>query len=468
MKYLHNEPEGSHNYWLDHRLVPEVRAMLAAMSSRMPIGGVCARYQQLLDVVESEERLTEYPLHPRVQKFFDDFVGQYGHSSILELSGEPCVFSEQVSYLTAWLLFDSPLCSGQEFSTRAVQHKNWPMAQECYPTQGSILSCCPGQHTHDPHPMLKQIHDGWLEIYEAEVAWWTEHLSVPENRQALGIADKEAFRPALDRARWALPGTIATGCAHTSNLRERARVLSVGQAFSAGSGAGAEGVWSNLHQTYKAALPGMAQYGLREAVYGETTAQVPYHLSPAQFLAPEIDALSQQQVKLDISYSRTPSTHLPVRESSTSYADPIYNQIARVAVRIDCSLAVARDWHRHRTLYPFTLYLRLNQDAGLQIDSHYQPMSDLGRRQVSRMLDLSTAVYNEFQEAGQFALAPLCLPLGAAVRLHGAGGLRDVLYTLELRSQGGGACFEYKEQAQAGLNLLRGKLTSNIVAALKI
>lgn len=206
-KYLHETAPGM--YYLDHRLVPEVRGMLAAMVSRAPIGGVKARYAQMVDSValdliyqglskfldsgtlrsslegsrivvrngtwehvsisvaseldtisfhppkfdlnnpvyaaelelhnymtrsgfeegvctirggegllealvlvlgplddhnaairtqtswvnsveefdldRAEDRLTEYPLHPKVHKFFDDFVSKYGHSSIMEL-----------------------------------------------------------------------------------------------------------------------------------------------------------------------------------------------------------------------------------------------------------------------------------------------------------------------------------------------------------------------------------------------
>ena len=484
-KFLHNVPARSDNFYLDSRLVPEVRAMLAAMSSRMPLGGVQARYQQLIDAVEvgghqtlAEDRLCEYPLHPKVQKFFDDFVGSYGHSSIMELTGEPCVFSQNLSWVSAWLLFDSPLCSGQEFSTRAIQHKGWPMAQECY-KQSGILSCCPGQHHHGkfcldkPDPDLKAIHDGWLEIYEAEVAWWTEHLSVPENRAALGIADKEPFRPALDRARWALPGTISTGCAHTGNLRERSRVLSVGQAMATGSGKACEAVWSNLTETYKSALPGMAQYGLREAVYGDTRS-LPYHLTDEQFLAPMMDWAKKHPVEVGVAYQRTPSMHLPIRECKNTYADPIYNQMAQVSVRIDCSIAVARDWHRHRTMYPWTMYLlvdmaHVTEDCTqIQIDSHYTPMSDLGKRMLPVMLRRSSVVFHELSDAGKHMLAALALPLGTAVRIQGAGGLRDVLYTLELRAEAHGGCFEYKEQANAALGQLREKLTYEMRDALKI
>ena len=36
-------------FFLDHRLRPEVRAMFCAMSSRMPAGGIQARYGDIVD-----------------------------------------------------------------------------------------------------------------------------------------------------------------------------------------------------------------------------------------------------------------------------------------------------------------------------------------------------------------------------------------------------------------------------------
>ena len=126
MKYLHKDAPGV--YHLDHRLAPEVVGMLCAMSSRMPLGGIQARYMEIIEAVaeglwedaqaealkgngyenkkrlpswedakagpmwntdstlrQAEDRLCEYPIHPRIQKFFDQFVLRYGHSSILEL-----------------------------------------------------------------------------------------------------------------------------------------------------------------------------------------------------------------------------------------------------------------------------------------------------------------------------------------------------------------------------------------------
>lgn len=496
-KYLHEPTPGT--IVLDHRLTPEVRAMLAAMVSRSPIGGMKQRYMEVLRAVaeglveedfqkyppermeqatrylkedhgeanyrevmlsgrlgEAEVALTSYPLHPKVQGFFDQFVGAYGHSSILELTGSPTVGVEGISWFTAWLLFDSPLVAGQEFSTRAVRHKNWPMARESIVSAvrgGAVimrdreLLVSPRQEVSFPVPHLKYLHNDWLEVYEAEVAWWQKHLSDPENRAALGIGDKEPFRPALDRARWALPGTFATGAAFASHLRERARVIRDAQSINKTP----TPVWADLETAYRKAAPGLAQYGLREAVAGGTR-DLPGHLAsilrPVEALAePSGVVVRLQTVPVDA------EVRPYARSQERSYLDPWFNNLARASVQIECSLAVARDWHRHRTLYPWHLGVVLSEDL-ISIDRRYEPKSELGRSKLPELLRRSTELYQRFLAAGDVERAALALPLGTKVVVSASGGLRDVVYMLELRAHAHGANFEYKEQAEAALHHL--------------
>lgn len=493
MKYLHETAPGI--YWLDHRLVPEVRGMLAAMSSRAPVGGVTARYLQIVEAVawpmfqeqyrdllahagvttldealessfvvatddagdillsdhtlhcftlcasKAEDRLCEYPLHPKVQRFFDDFVSKYGHSSILELVGGQAIFTENISWLTAWLLFDSPLCTGQEFSTRAVQHKDWPMARECA-----------------AHPDLAALHNDWFEVFEAEVAWWKNHLSDEANRKALGIGDKEPFRPALDRARWALPGTISTGCAHTSHLRDRARVIRDGSLMAQMASTPnhtLEVVWKDIAKAYQEALPGLQGMGLREAVY-DSSSQIPGHLrtmfsSVGDGFDANVQVVHTGGLKHLQPYPRT---------AIKTYADPAANTMAQVNVTFRCSLAVARDWHRHRTLYPWHLQVVREQHwtafpGPIQIDPHYAPKSDFAIDRVPALLARSTALFDSFMADRNLMQAALALPLGTRVKLSGCGGLRDVLYMLELRKHAHGANFEYQHQATIALAQLQ-------------
>lgn len=545
-KYLHAAGINEGTYWVDHRVVPEIRGMLAAQVSRAPLGGVRARYKQVVEAVAqslweeahnqpamdtmiqgwgveslrpetweiaqtwfipslpwngdegtaadvarylAEGRLCTYPLHPKVQKFFDDFVGKYGHSSILELVGGNPIFSEGLSWLSAWISFDSPLCSGQEFSTRAVQHADWPMAKECLITESTLYEDCSIEMKTDygdsgvikvedvslmfsgahpappkkldvqvnlvkPHLDLAALHRNWFEVFEAEVAWWKEHLSIEANRLALGIGDKEPFRPALDRARWALPGTIATGVAHTSNLRERSRVIRDGSLLAQMSKCtSAEGVWSDMAQAYKEALPGLTGMGLREAVYGADS-PIPGHLR-ALFT----DAPDGPDAEVDYTWTDGLSDVTPFKRAGMkSYMDPLANTLFRVDLAFRCSLAVARDWHRHRTMYPWSLQVVRDPNGLLQIDHHYAPMSDLAKAKVPELLLRSTRIFDTFMAAGNVNQAALALPFGTRVCMQGQGGLRDAVYLLELRKFAVGASFEYQDQATQAIDLLRDLL----------
>lgn len=457
--------------------------MLCAMASRAPAGGIPARYAEVVESVaeslfsatgtswaqaqtepvvdhrsdhdhgyadagmvpasktvadvwraRAEERLCTYPLHPKVQRFFDDFVGKYGHSSILELVGSPAVGTEGVSWLTNWLLFDSPLCAGQEFSTRAVQHRDWLMAHEC-----------------SGDPELAALHTGWMGVFEAEVGWWKEHFADPANRQALGIGDKEPFRPALDRARWALPGTIALGCTQTSGIRERARVLKLGRIFAEGSSA--TDLWDEIAATYREAMPGLAGMGLKEAVYSPDQQALPGHLA-AMFSdldeGPDVEVHTTYTEGL-LGVNPTPRT------SERAYLDPLANTLYRVDLQFRGSLACARDWHRHRTLYPMLLQV-VRRAGALQIDYHYGPRSEIGIARTPDLLRRSTEIFDRALAAGNRVRAGMALPFGTRVGIQGQAGLRDAVYLLELRYGAHGANFEYKEQAGKALAYLRAEM----------
>jgi len=477
-KYLHGVPPNT--FYFDNRLVPEVRAMFCAMASRMPAGGIKQRYAEVVETVAesikaedkgsvrvkpgsdgpwlgmAEDRLTEYPLHPRVQVFFDKFVARYGHSSIMELVGSPAVFVEGISWWTAYQLFDNPLCAGQEFSTRAVRHKDWPMCLEAMPPADEQyrLATVPG--TDDP---LRNLHERWLTLFEHEVEAWQDHLKDPEVRKSLGIADKEPFRPALDRARWAIPGTIATGCSQTANLRVMARTIKDG--LSAASSESAHKVWEGIRQAYREALPGLADMGLREAHHDGDRLR-PGHLDPLILdpdSDPSIDGGDDGDVWAAVTEVSHPDPMAYTRKpGDKTYVDPSFNNAAVLDVSIPCSIAVARDWHRHRTFYPWRMYLLRPEGGTFMIHDLYEPISDYGKAALPGLLEASTSLFDTFMAHGDVDRAMLCLPLGTKVLMMACAGLRDALYTFELRAYAHGANFEYREQALSALAQIRDQI----------
>ena len=492
-KYLHKT--GPHTWVLDHRLRPEVRAMFLAMSSRMPAGGIEARYRQVVSAVakndirydsskfkdpvtlevdeaavwrdglaRAEETLTN-SIPSSVQEFFDKFVGNYGHSSVMELTGSPAVFVEGVSWWTAWQSFDNPLVSGQEFSTRAKTVKEWPRCFEAYEPkwkpgereailQSTAVSTSVAPQTLVPNHRLASLHrrwlEGlaslhrrWLEVYNAEVLWWKEFFSDPKNREEYGIGDKEPFRPAFDKARWALPGTIATGFGHSANLRVMARVIRDAQAVSSGS---ALDVWNEIEAAYKVALPALANYGLREAVAGKRRVPSTHYVTedPALALGLPFNGTTIHLHRMcdDVGFFAPPGRE----KGSKTYIDPRYNHMAQVDVFIRCSLAVARDWHRHRTFYPWKL-----QVSPGHIHGDYEPKSDVAKAMVPGLLEESAELYREFDADDNQSMAMLALPLGTACKMTATAGLRDFVYTMELRRDAHGANFEYREQARSAM-----------------
>jgi hypothetical protein len=236
-----------------------------------------------------------------VVEFFNRFVGDYGHGSILEATGSPVVYSDGLSWYSSYLLFDGPLVIGQENSTRAVTKSDWPMCREAHVSYDTVKAERDAhydqrrdtaltmtevadsqffQHLEKIvgviHPGLQELHEGWMQVFVAEKEAWEERLKDPVIRQAHGIKDKEAFRPSLDRARWALPGTISTGVAFASHIRERSRALRDAKSV-AGGAKEAWDVFDEIEQAYRAAVPGIGALGLKEAVYG-SGGRVPTHL----------------------------------------------------------------------------------------------------------------------------------------------------------------------------------------------
>jgi len=567
--------------------------MLCAMSSRMPLGGIEVRYAEIVEAAaeglylerceeapdynphnpppaweevvleehtrtsmraEAEDRLCQYPLLPKVKVFFDQFVRDYGHSSIMELVGSPSVFIQGISWWTAYRSFDNPQVSGQEFSTRAIRHKNWPMARECYEHrpwseeidaeyQARIDSAMALVEAEDarmfrilhkiagwdiqPNPTLQELHKGWLEIFEAEVEAWRKEFQSPcpkcehypwavqnafnilnptgirwdgdvvlilrdgtEKKTADGreetevfenlwdhftaeeftsyeacaacggsqkkypSVDKEPFRPALDRARWAIPGTIATGCAHTANMRTMARVIHDGQMSAKHSQAPASiRVWEDIAQAYAEAVPGLAEMGLREAVYHN-----PSSLSSHQHIGSVYLENAGEEVQVKFHPLKASVPFDTRQREPKEYLDPIYNHVGRVDLAFQCSVAVARDWHRHRTMMPWTLDVVLDEEDNLLLHHQYAPISEFGKANFQSMMKKSSKAFHTMWAAGNIDQAMLCLPLGALVRLSGQGGLRDVFYMLELRRDAVGANFEYKAQATEAIHLLTHQL----------
>jgi hypothetical protein len=515
MKYLHTVSERVS--WLDHRVLPEVRAMLAAMMSRVPQGGIEARYLEVVENIksgtpwlsgmtteEAEEYLANYlevrhnvddeidgrtvydeevehRLHPVIQRFFDKFVGEYGHGSIKELTGSPTVFIEHISWWFAYLTFDNPLVRGQEMSTRAVWREHWPMAEDSVEVDQD--GCV------DLDKELMVYHRLGLEIAKHEIEWWKDELRKPcagcggngswyevgavdstpcprcngTGKKYPWMNDPQPFRPAFDRARWALPGTIETGVSHCADIRTMGRVIQQMEDVATASGhQQALDLLEEVKQAYREALPGMAGMWHREALHDADTTtkarRLPDHINQLGKNGEPVSSANKGQAYASLHMNWQEDYHrmtaVRPRASRHEYVDPFFNRLATVRTTFRCSLAAARDWHRHRSMMPWQIRV-VREDGRLVLDQHYEPKSDFAKANFEKYMKLADMLHHKYLEEGNQWMAMLCLPLGARVSMAGGGGLQHALYMLELRGWVAGGNFEYQEQARDAMaNLL--------------
>jgi hypothetical protein len=238
-------------------------------------------------------------------------------------------------------------------------------------------------------------------------------------------------------------------------------------------------VWQDIQEAYEEALPGMKGMWHREAVVGEER-QLPGHLKIG-FVEPK------NEVTLDVTVNH-PYTYKSVtelgqdayRRKPRGYLDPMWNQLVQVHLEFQCSWAVARDWHRHRTAYPWHLNIvdynrfilheayvpqsKFAWDERIQTKTH--DGLDWETSRTESLLERSHALFMKFREAGDMEKAMLCIPFGALVSMRTTMGLRDAVYMLELRHYAEGANPEYKAQAGEALRQLKVQLGAELCSVI--
>ncbi len=443
MHLLHESSPGF--YWLDHRIVPEIRAMLAAMVSRQPSGGIRQRYLEVVSAIAKAEglhfdpdplsdpqanmaaefRLTTYPLPARALDFMRKWVDDYGHASILEQPGGANVYVEGISRETAWRLFDSPLAIGQEMSTRAVVHS------------GAICREVEFMRARTQDLLITKVHQPWMEVYNQALDFWNDQFSREDIRARFGVANKEPFSAALDRARVFLPNTIAVAASFASHARDRARVLNTVQADEERGfvDRSFSGHWEAHRNLYRNALPGFAK------TFGNKTVPVPAYfadrwmlMSGGVPLQPPHRAPHFEIAENGVGYTYDMPYKLDPGEMG--YVDPHFKRIA-VTWWDEGSLAALTDFHRHRPGFPW----RFSVQSGSVPDEYKNPLPVRLRLRID---EIEKGYSYEFGSVPRF----YSLPLGATVRWTVSMTLPDMVYMLRLRAESHGANFEYKRIAK--------------------
>ena len=350
-----------------------------------------------------------------VEKFLSLNLAGYGHASIGEMSF-PTIHHRGFGWVGAWLMEDDPLFVGQEVSTRAVDMRKLPEGNKmCY----------------DAPSFLQNHHDLFWNIFNE-----------------LNEKNSETKGYKFDNIRWAMPGSTKVGVTYMMNARAAMR-----------------------HMERLASIPFMEKcvenfkLGVREC-------------SPFVFDAldkgkrsmynrwSKLDVVKVKENSLDFSNSikieclrdlnsidiyKNAKTYRARGERD--YLDPDFKVITPFKLTMICSVAAARDWHRHRPVMPWQIRMVTNEDGSPFIAPWYDISgyeSDV-KRDLKESFDNSKDLLNSNGDKFQ---ALYSMPYGALVEIECNGSLPDILYMLELRHGAGGANFEYSMHAREGLKQL--------------
>ncbi len=449
-------------------------------------------------------------LHPAVQGFFDEHVGKYGHGSIKEMTGLPTVFIEGISWWAAYLTFDDPQVRGQEMSTRAVWRHDWPMA--CDVDEATL------RYNKDDGETL---HEMGLWMTRAEIDAWKKELRAtcpachgsPGGRQATfgGVTwaacpeckgsgrkypwmkDPEGFRPAFDRARWLLPGSIAVGVAHCADVRVMGRVLQRMELVARQSNhQPALDLVEEIKNCYRMAVPGMAELWLREAVSTDEDkalqGRVPERIAMYKWAI--VGENLYENTIVDVNFMHADEERLwfltefsddvkpsgPRRKQGEYLPEDWADRFGiTVETFFSCSLACARDWHRHRMMMPWKIQPHCPEDEStgyprLRPHPDYKPVQPEGylAEQAERYYEFASNLYFTHIKNGNLWAAATCMPLGTDVVMSGRGSLKSALYMMELRAFARGGNFEYRKAAKQMLGKLAKGLGNRAAAHLDI
>lgn len=398
----------------------DTRAVMGAKTSRAP--HLQRRWEELM--ASNDGEIWPWGQPPEmVEKFLDKNLKQYMHSSIAEMA-EVFVHGRGMGWPDAWLIEDSPLFVGQEVSTRAVD----VVGEDRHPSKYAFIL--------NKDTALTDVHYKWIDLLE----------ELQETAEGKGYK--------FDQIRWALPGTTRTGVTMCNKVRDGVRQLEM-----------IAGLGKPFAQLSESMMAGFEAYAPRA-----TDAVKRGVRPPKSTWEPKIEQLRKGDPKIsgnswvvDVRSCAPVTARVPdedvARSGPKTYMDEAWNFFGLFEFEVCCSVAAARDWHRHRSVMPWELTV-LHDGTG-QLFQH--PWYDMEALPKTLWEETSSAFWEIVSSDWPNWMALHALPFGAMVKLRCQGRLPALVYMLELRYGSKGANFEYKKQALHGLLKLAATLPEDIV-----
>ena len=355
-----------------------------------------------------------------INTFLTQNLANYGHASIGEMS-VPTVYHKGFSWLSAYFLEDNPLFIGQEMSTRVID-----------PTKSGIS--IDSKDVNGAEESFRVFADIFNKL--------KTNISTTQHRRAYKFDD----------IRWALPSNVQTGVVMTMNSRVAVRHLNQLENAVDDSLSFMKTVINKYRQGIKECSPFVFEAldktsQIKQPVQHRWK-QLNYILQNFSTDNLSADTLLQHSIHIrgPPLYDCTWFNEIEPRKASKQYLDPEFKRLGVFSVEIFCSIAAARDWHRHRAAMPWTLELVL--------DNNHQPKIAPWFDQGEFKSVVKKTIEKHFITNGRWD-SLLVLPFGTLVKLTCYVDLPSLLYMLELRAFSEGANFEYQAQARAGLEQLR-------------
>lgn len=393
----------------------DTRAVMGAKTSRA--ANLKERWEELMASNDGEAWPWGEPPE-MVTKFLDKNLKKYMHASIAEMA-EVFVHGRGMSWSSAWLLEDSPLFVGQEVSTRAVDI----LEEERHPSTYA-------------NQRLFDLHYKWVDLFK----------KLREDVSGKGYK--------FDEIRWAIPGTARSGVTMCNKVRDGVRHLEQ-----------IAGLGYPYDRLSKQMLAGFKAYAPRATNAVLKGSRTPSSLWSPQLLLTTTDSnrewLMKRCAKIRSKRPVTayPPTSLVARKGPKTYLDPAWNFFGEFEFSVTCSVAAARDWHRHRAVMPWTLTVLVDENNQL-VKSPFFDMSEMPEELWEETSEKFFEILDDNAVPNWQALQ--ALPFGATVQLKCHGKLPALLYMLELRYSSKGANPEYREQARQGLYSLAASLGPSI------
>lgn len=343
-----------------------------------------------------------------IEQFLLTNLYDYGHASIGDLAYVG-IYLKNITWLESITLLSTPLMNGQELSTRAV-----------FNMKQMSLSCS----------------NEYLESFN-----FFKNIMI-KKRDLIDLQDRKYYF--LDEIRFLRPGSASTNAVFISNARTICSKLDKLDNIN---------FFKSLIQSCDNVMQEMIPNTWKCLRYKKRNPSLTDQFIFTTKLQPNNISIIPPH-NLDINQLKNFMDANP-RLNNHSMLDETISQFGLFKLRIQCSIAGARDFLRHRTANTWSKKLIINN----QNQSIIYPYTD----DIQEMQYVQSFINQYYFFDGDEIQKILFLPLASMIEIEGSFTLDKLIYLLELRAYSAGVHKEYEHISKNGLSILKNILCDDIL-----